>query len=112
MVWKQHPFYTDYLISDEGIIWSKLNSKPMAPALQKSGYFMTRLLNRQTAEFDSVYYHRCVYEAFHGAIPPGYDVHHINGNRADNRADNLSVLTHAAHRLLHAKLAKQEKYNE
>ncbi len=36
--------------------------------------------------------HRLVAEAFIGPIPNGYHVHHVNGNRTDNRVANLEVV--------------------
>lgn len=33
--------------------------------------------------------------------PEGWEVHHINGDKTDNRLDNLAVATHVGHRGLH-----------
>lgn len=37
--------------------------------------------------------HRLVWEAFHGAIPPGFEVNHRNGDKTDNRLENLELVT-------------------
>jgi hypothetical protein len=36
--------------------------------------------------------HRVVWTMHHGAIPKGYQIDHINGDRADNRIENLRVV--------------------
>lgn len=41
--------------------------------------------------------HRVVWEHAHGPIPAGHHVHHVNGDRFDNRLDNLECLPHGAH---------------
>jgi len=38
--------------------------------------------------------HRHVYENFTGLIPKGFDVHHLNYCRTDNRLENLEPRTH------------------
>ena len=46
--------------------------------------------------------HREVYKYYYGEIPQGhYDIHHINGNPADNDILNLQCLTAAEHKRLH-----------
>lgn len=47
--------------------------------------------------------HRYVWEQHNGPIPAGYIIHHINGNKKDNRLENLSCLTQQEHNKLHAK---------
>lgn len=45
-----------------------------------------------------VFEHRLVLEQKHGEyILPGFDVHHINGTKDDNRPENLQILKHADH---------------
>lgn len=49
-----------------------------------------------------VFVHRRVAEKRHGGpLPAGSVVHHVNGNKRDNRPQNLRVLPHAAHRAQH-----------
>ena len=38
--------------------------------------------------------HRIVWETFNGEIPDGYEIDHIEGNRADNRLKMLRCVTH------------------
>lgn len=50
--------------------------------------------------------HRIVYETFHGEIPEGYEIDHINSVRDDNRLCNLQLLTHTEN------LKKRKPYSE
>jgi len=48
--------------------------------------------------------HRAVAEKkVGGTIFKGCEVHHINGNKTDNRSSNLTILSKAAHRKIHGK---------
>jgi HNH endonuclease len=59
--------------------------------LRKHGYYETNLR-----------LHREVWIAAHGPIPDGYHVHHKNGDRTDNRPQDLELITHSEHSSLHA----------
>lgn len=47
--------------------------------------------------------HVAVWEDANGAVPEGYEIHHIDGNKSNNTLENLQCLTIAEHRQLHAK---------
>ena len=45
--------------------------------------------------------HRRVAEKLSGTIPKGHEVHHVDGNKLNNRSENLRVLPRAIHQALH-----------
>ncbi len=49
--------------------------------------------------------HRLIMNCF----DDGLVVHHINGNKVDNRRNNLIILTHNQHSILHGEMQKQNK---
>lgn len=62
----------------------------------QQGYVEGRILTAQGQR--RVKQHRFVMECALGRLlRPDEDVHHINGNKSDNRIENLEVLQHAEH---------------
>lgn len=57
---------------------------------------------------DFVMEHRLVWEAVNGAVPDGYDIHHVDGDTYNNEIDNLECLSHADH----ARLTACEQSND
>lgn len=47
--------------------------------------------------------HVVVYEAFNGPVPPGYHVHHMDENKANNEPDNLHAKLGVCHMSGHHK---------
>ena len=60
------------------------------------GYLRT---NNRRGNICSV--HRACWEAYHGSIPRGCAVHHIDGNRENNEIDNLLCMPKSDHAALH-----------
>lgn len=53
--------------------------------------------------------HRFVWEYYNGSIPEGYDVHHVDGNRANNDISNLQLLKSSDHKRLHGEKLTDEQ---
>ena len=51
--------------------------------------------------------HRVMWERRHGPIPPGYDVHHVDENPANNADDNFELKEHGLHAKEHWQNAKE-----
>jgi hypothetical protein len=50
---------------------------------------------------NSTLVHRQVWEEHNGPVPEGLQLHHINGNRLDNRIENLMLVDPTTHKRLH-----------
>lgn len=55
--------------------------------------------------------HRIVWEAANGPIPDGHVIHHINGNKLDNRLENLQLMTRSEHLKEHYRIKRALSVN-
>lgn len=69
----------------------------------KRGYY--RIISHKEGNFRK-FLHRCVVKDYYGKIPAGHNIHHINGNKGDNRIENLIVLPIGQHIQLHKMLKR------
>ena len=56
-----------------------------------------------------VLYHRYVWEQAFGSLPIGWQVHHLNGDKSDNRLENLKAMPAKEHYSLSWVIALQER---
>ena len=98
--------FTDYHISDDGLVYTTKYSKRynrnedlkvLKPRLHPSGYlyygFYIGVGKNRLRYWRRG--HRLVVENFIGKIPKGMDVDHIDGDRHNNDVDNLRIVTHS-----------------
>jgi hypothetical protein len=78
----------DYLVHIDGqLFWSAgCNKGKEAGSLRPDGY---RIINKFRVQY---YAHRIIWCLHRGDIPDGMHVDHINGNRSDNRIENLRMV--------------------
>lgn len=76
--------------SRTGLVWANDRANGAVPAGSSAGSLL-----------DSGYYtlsprgyvHRLIWQLLNGPIPEGMEIDHINGNRSDNRIQNLRLVT-------------------
>lgn len=81
----------------------KIETKYGVCVRNKRGYY--RIISQSEGNFNK-FLHRCVVEEYYGKIPQGHNIHHINGDKSDNRLENLVVLPVEQHNQLHKMLEK------
>lgn len=99
--WKDVPDHPGYQVSDLGAVRtidrmvtgkdgrSELHrGKVLKPQVLRTGYHEIYLSDGGRRKHRTI--HSLVAEVFLGKRPEGCDVMHLNGNRSDNRASNLS----------------------
>ena len=93
MNWKVIQGYPDYIVCDNGSVYSfkKRRSTELKGGTDTWGYKIITLSDKAKAQTHKV--HRLVAQAFLGGRPEGLVIDHINGNKSDNRADNLQYIT-------------------
>lgn len=101
--WKQIQGFDDYMIGDQGTFLSrKRGCWRIMSNIDKKGWYLTVNLKDNNGKRVTKRIHRLVYEAFIGDIPKGYVVHHKDGNRQNNRVENLIAIPEKVHSNLHA----------
>jgi DNA-binding XRE family transcriptional regulator len=94
--------FPGYLVGSDGSVWSKRNTKAWTQRkLSYSGkYLVVSLSNvERNVRSRTVDVHRIICEAFHGPCPAGMECRHLDGNKLNNRADNLTWGTHSQNQM-------------
>lgn len=80
------------------------------PTVNNSGYEIVYVEEEVTGLKYTTPYHRFIWEeANQKKIPIGCVIHHKDGNKRNNKVENLQVMTRSAHSKHHDKLRKRKK---
>ena len=94
------PFRADGAGGVEQFFWRKFEWLPLVGHKDNIGYYVANWQQRDSEtkarmgrRFSRV--HQIVWRVYHGDVPEGLEIDHIDGDKANNRVENLRVVTHA-----------------
>ena len=108
MVWKKIEGFPNYSVSDDGQVKNDLSERMLTLFDNGLGYKVVHLSKDKNKR--TVRVHRLVAQAFIANPQEKSCVNHINGNKSDNRVENLEWCTHSennihSYRMLNRKSA-------
>lgn len=89
------PVGNDYFAREDGSIISRKHGKFRKMSIsynKQNGYYSVRI-GYEINKYKTYYVHQLVMLAFAGVVPKGMEVRHFDGDRSNNRFDNLSYGT-------------------
>lgn len=92
-IWRAIPGYNEkYAVSNLGEVRSIRMGKMLKQRVDRAGYKSVRLTSNGVTK--TLLVHRLVAETFIPRLPRQKVVNHLNGNKTDNRLENLEWTTH------------------
>lgn len=85
-----HRNFPRYVVSSAGEVISMVRKRPRVLRPIARGQYLGFTLLDDTGRLRPVYLHRLVAETFHGEPLPGHQTRHLDGDRHNNSAANLS----------------------
>jgi hypothetical protein len=89
--WRLIDGFERYAVSSDGLVYSLITKRVLSPGWQTGGYLFVGL--RRDARGHNRKVHVLVAEAFIGPRPKGLVINHIDGDKLNNRVENLEYVT-------------------
>jgi hypothetical protein len=114
--WRHIPGFGGYLVSSFGrvLTYRSRGISEMRQHMDKGGYLYVSILDDQDRK-RGMKVHALVLLAFRGGRPPGWQAAHFDGNKANNRPDNLRWVTpkeNAADKERHGRTSRGNAHSE
>jgi hypothetical protein len=103
-MWRKIKGYR-YRISDIGKVLSMVSLKILKPR-NRFRYFQVALWRKGRQK--NFYIHQLVADYFIGPRPEGQEIHHLDGDRSNNRVNNLRYVTRTQHQILTQRLGQTQ----
>lgn len=87
---KRHPYWKRYYACEDGSV-STCYTEKLKPIEHHTGYHVYTM--RDGKRQSQMRAHRLVYECHFGLIPKGMVINHLDGNKHNNRLNNLELTT-------------------
>lgn len=87
---KKHPYWSKYAATKNGSVFGS-RGKKLTPIIHHTGYVVYTVGGHGVRK--QVRGHRFIWECFFGKIPEDKMINHINGDKTDNRLENLELVT-------------------